>query len=108
MLEKFPRLILYKGASSVIGFDFSQFDFMGGKVVLTIKDMDKHTIKTVEYNESRLYNTLFDDDWATQLEIGRDKYLYDLMLHIDNERYPQCLPSPITVLDTVGCLCHEE
>ena len=76
MLNKQTTLYLYRGATSSIEFDFTNFDFNGGTCTFTISNICKNT-------------KLF-------------QYTYNIMYNIGNERYPQCADSDIIVRNVVN------
>lgn len=96
-------IYLYRGASSLIDFDFSNFEFQGGYVLLTVQDTQTKTnVKTYKFTKQEKTTVLFDDELTSNLKISSTRYKYDLMHHVDNERFPQCTPTPVVVFDTIG------
>ena len=102
-MNKYPAIELYKGATSVLDIDLSEFDFQGGKVVFTMKDkFRKGAVMKKEFDTQDAHQIVFDTQFTEGLAISDARYEYDLMWHIGDARYPQCAPSPVVVLKTVG------
>lgn len=102
MLKQYPTITLYKGATSIVRFDFSNVEMNNGYFILTVKKKNnKKVLKEHKFTEPKVYDVVFDDDLTKDLYTN-EQYYYDIMYHIGGERFPQCSPSPITVLDTVG------
>ena len=102
MIKEFPIIKLHKGATTIVDFDLSNFDFQGGYVQLTIKDKNNSVIKEQRLEFQGVNEVMFNDEFTKNLEIGKDVYRYDLMWHINGERFAQCLPSRIDVVKTIG------
>ena len=101
MLDKQTTLYLYRGATSSINFDFTNFNFNGGKCVFTISNICKDTkLFQYEFNESKSYTIVIPDEFTATLK--DNKYLYNIMLIIGNERYPQCADSDVIVRKVVN------
>ena len=65
MLNKQTTLYLYRGATSSINFDFSNFNFNGGKCVFTMSNICKNTkLYQYEFNESKLYTIVIPDEFT--------------------------------------------
>lgn len=107
MLTRYPKIILYKGATSVVKLDLSNTQMNGGYFVLTIKETNNDDpIKEMMFDESKIYDVVFEDDFTKNLSTNKS-YQYDIMYHLDGERFPQCKPSPIVVYSVVGGLVDE-
>ena len=95
-------ITIKKGATALLRVDLTQFDFQGGYVVLTIKHKDRikpifeHRMDTAEVHIITL-----PDELTARMQVG-DLYQYDIMWHINDERFAQCPPQPIRVVPTVG------
>lgn len=101
MLDKQTTLYLYRGATSSIEFDFTEFDFNNGKCIFTISDICKNNkLFQYEFNESKVYNLILNDEFTVTLK--DNKYLYNIMYIIGNERYPECADSDIIVRNVVN------
>lgn len=102
MIEKQTTIYLYRGATSSIEFDFSNFTFeSGSKCVFTIMDLcKKNKLLTLEFNEKKKYTTLIRDEFTATLT--DNKYIYNIMYITDNERFPQCADSDIIVKGVVN------
>ena len=101
MLNKQTTLYLYRGASSSIDFDFSNFSFNGGKCVFTISNLcKKENLLQFEFNQSRKYTMIITDKFTKTLK--DNKYLYNIMYIKDDERYPECADSDIIVRNVVN------
>ena len=101
MLNKQTTLYFYRGATSSIEFDFSNFDFNGGKCVFTISNIcKKDKLLQFEFDESKKYTIVIPDEFTATLK--DNKYLYNIMLVIGDERYPQCADSDIIVRNVVN------
>lgn len=99
----YPTIRLYQGATSVVEIDLTNFDLQGGKVIFTMrsKSSEKEIVKTWEFDESIKNTITFTDEFTAGLNLG-NAYEYDIMWHLNGERFPQCDPSPISVSRTVG------
>lgn len=97
MLEKKDTIYLYRGATSSVEFDFTEFDFEdGSKCEFTMTGAcDDKVYKKVEFTESKKYILTFTDDFTKNLEGSR--YKYNIMYFVGDERYPQCANSDIVV-----------
>ena len=106
-MEQYPTIYLFKGATSIVEVDLSDFALQGGKIVLTVRRTKGacEVVKTWEFDKSGEHKVVFEDEFTATLEVGSD-YEYDFMWLLDGERFPQCLPSPIEVVRTVGGLPH--
>lgn len=102
MLDKQTTLYLYRGASSSIDFDFSNFVFSPNtKCVFTISSICKNDkLLQFEFNESKKYTMIITDDFTKTLE--DNKYMYNIMYIVGDERYPQCADSDIIVRNIVN------
>lgn len=101
-LTKFETIQLYRGATSEVSFDFTNFVFEPDTYcLLTIKnDYDDKAIFTYKFDEAKEYNVVFKDDFT--ITLLDDDYVYDIMYIVNDERYPQCKPSSIIVNQVVG------
>ena len=101
MLDKQTTLYLYRGATSSIDFDFTEFDFNGGICVFTISNLCKNkNLFQYIFTESKLYTIIIPDEFTATL--NENKYLYNIMYFIGNERYPECADSDIIVRKVVN------
>lgn len=101
MLNKQTTLYLYRGATSSIDFDFSKFNFNGGKCVFTISNLcKKENLLQFNFTEKRKYTMIITDEFTKTLK--DNKYIYNIMYIIGDERYPQCADSDIIVRNVVN------
>ena len=101
MLNKQTTLYFYRGATSAIEFDFSNFEFKGGKCIFTISNICKNTkLFQYEFNKNTKYTIIIPDEFTATLK--DNQYLYNIMYLIGNERYPQCDDSDIIVRNVVN------
>ena len=101
MLDKQTTLYVYRGATASIEFDFTEFNFNGGKCVFTISDICKNDkLYQYEFDESITYNVILADELTSTLK--DNKYLYNIMYIVGNERYPECADSDIIVRNVVN------
>ena len=101
MLNKQTTLYFYRGATSSINFDFTEFEFKGGKCVFTISSIcKKNKLFQFEFNESKIYTLYISDEFTATLK--DNQYLYNIMYIIGDERYPECADSDIIVRDVVN------
>ena len=101
-LSIFPTITLYRGATCEVTFDFSDFDFSNGgycQFVMKQTYSDKK-IKSINFDESKKYIVVFNDDFTVNL--SNHEYKYDIMYMINDERYPQCKTSKIVVEEVVN------
>lgn len=104
MLKEYPKITLYKGATSVVRFDLSNVNMNEGYFVFTMKAKKSNDVlKQFVFNEKKIYDVTFEDDFTKDLIISCD-YYYDIMYHVGEERFPQCLPSKIEIKKTIGGL----
>ena len=101
MLDKQTTLYVYRGATASIEFDFTEFNFNGGKCVFTISDICKNDkLFQYEFSKSINYNVILPDEFTSTLK--DNKYLYNIMYIVGNERYPECADSDIIVRNVVN------
>ena len=102
MLNKQTTLYFYRGASSSIDFDFRQFNFTSGsKCVFTISNIcKKDKLLQFEFTEKRKYTMIVSDEFTSTLK--DNKYVYNIMYIVGDERYPQCADSDIIVRSVVN------
>ena len=101
MLNKQTTLYFYRGATSSVSFDFTNFDFKGGKCVFTIsKICTKDVLYQIEFDESKKYIIVIPDEFTATLK--DNQYLYNIMYIVGDERYPQCADSDIIVRNVVN------
>ena len=101
-MRQFEAIKLMQGATSVLNLDLTEFDFQGGDVVLTIRKKGGEIVREWSFDEPAVHALVFEDEFTATLENGRYGYEYDVMWHIDGERFAQCTPSPVEVYRTVG------
>ena len=101
-MKNFETIRLYRGATSEVEFDFSDFEFGdNSECLLTIKEMEsEEVVFTYEFTEPKKYTVQFEDNFTINLK--EDEYRYDIMYLINDERYPQCKPSKVKVNEVVG------
>lgn len=102
MLDKQTTLYLYRGASSSIDFDFTDFTFASGsKCVFTISNIcKKDKLLQFEFTESKKYTMIITDEFTATLK--DNAYTYNIMYIINDERFPQCADSDIIVRNVVN------
>lgn len=105
MLEKFPDIIIYRGSTSSVEFDLSDFDFQGGFVRFTMRDKKNELMKQEDMSVQGINAINFNDDFTGTL--SESNYYYDLMWHLGDDRFDQCLISDVKVIDTVGGTQYE-
>lgn len=103
-IETCPKIRLHQGAAAIVEIDLSDFDFQGGEVVFTMRKTfgSNDVIKTCAFSAQEVAAIFFEDDFTACLKCGGENYEYDIMLHIDGERFALCDPSPVEVCRTVG------
>lgn len=99
-LKIFPLIKLYRGATTVVTLDLTDFDLRGGLILFSVEDENDELVFTQELTTNEPHEVIFSDEFTYSLI--DDTYSYDIMWVIGNSRYPQCLKSPIKVYDTVG------
>lgn len=107
-MEQYPTIKLYKGATSIIDFDLTDFDMQGGFVALVMREKGGDVRREWRFGEPGVHAVTFEDEFTATLNDGKYKYEYDVMWHVDGERFAQCAPSPIEVSKTVGGYPHGE
>lgn len=102
-MKQQPEIRLLQGATSIVELDLTGFELQGGKIVFTMRKArkDGEIIKTWEFETQETHNIVFSDEFTATLDTN-SVYEYDIMWHLDGERFAQCLPSPIRVTRTVG------
>ena len=101
MLNKQTTLYFYRGATSSIEFDFTNFDFGGGKCIFTISNIcKKDKLFQLEFDSSIKYTIIIPDEFTVTLK--DNQYLYNIMYVNGDERYPQCADSDIIVRNVVN------
>lgn len=102
MLNKQTTLYLYRGATSGIEFDFREFVFPeDSKCVFTISNVcGKTKLFQYEFTTDELYTVIIPDELTATLKENR--YIYNIMLIVGDERYPQCADSDIIVRNVVN------
>lgn len=101
MLNKQTTLYFYRGATSSIQFDFTNFDFGDGKCVFTISSICKEDkLLQLEFTENIKYSVVIPDEFTATLK--DNQYLYNIMYVLGDERYPQCADSDIIVRNVVN------
>lgn len=101
-MEQYPAIKLMKGATSVVEVDLTDFDMQGGSVLLVMREKGGDVIREWELSEQGVHECVFEDEFTALLNVSKYNYEYDIMWHIDGERFAQCAPSPIEVTRTVG------
>lgn len=106
-MAKYPTIQLCQGATSVVEIDLTNFELQGGKIVVTMRNKSgkKEVIKTWEFDSAEKHEIVFTDEFTATLALGA-RYEYDIMWHINDERFAQCEPSDINVSRTVGGWPH--
>lgn len=99
MLNKQTTLYLYRGASSSIDFDFSEFIFaVNSKCEFTISSIyNDEILLQFDFNTSKKYTMIISDEFTKGLT--DNKYRYNIMYIVGDNRYPQCSDSDIIVKD---------
>lgn len=101
-MNKFNDLKLYRGATSVIELDFNGFVFAeNSKCQLTIeKKYNNDVIYQHDFDKPIKYYVTFKDEFTANLD--DDKYKYDIMYMLNDERYPQCEISDIYMEEVIN------
>lgn len=102
MLNKLRPLYLYRGGTSAINFDFTKFTFSGnGKCIFTISSIyEDNKLLQFEFNRSVKYTMIITDEFTASLK--DNKYRYNIVYVIGDNKYPQCADSDIIVRDMVN------
>ncbi len=104
-LIQFESITINRGCSSLVEIDFSGFDFQGGKCTLSLEDAKKNVLATFDFAEARKYIIEFTPEITKDFANSKGLYVYDIVHHTGaGNIYPQCLPSQIIVVDSVGGL----
>lgn len=102
-MNELETLVLYQGATMMFQIDLTGCELNGGKFVLCVREKDKNKpILVKEMTSADVHTVTIGTNITQNLIISEDKYEYDIMLHINGERFPQCSPSPVSVRKTVG------
>lgn len=106
-MEQFEPIKLMQGATTVVNLDLADFDFQGGTVVLVMRELvGGKVLREWEFAEQGVHACVFEDEFTATLKLGKYEYEYDIMWHLDGERFAQCAPSPVEVCRTVGGYPH--
>ena len=101
MLNKQTTLYFYRGATSSIEFDFTEYNFNGGYCEFTISNICKNTkLFQFVFDESKKYTIIIPDQFTATLK--DNQYLYNIMYMNGDERYPECADSDIIVRNVVN------
>ena len=106
-MEQLPAINLRKGATTVVQVDLSSFDMQGGYVALAISNKKGDPLKSWKMDERRVWDITIPDEFTADLKVSEDKYVYDIMWHLDEERFAQCAPSQVIVEATAGGYPHD-
>lgn len=103
-MEQYPNIKLMQGATSIVELDLADFDFQGGSVVFTMRRCGRgdQVVRTWKFEEAAVHRIVFEDEFTATLDIGKHNYEYDVMWHLDGERFAQCAPAFVEVSRTVG------
>lgn len=105
-MEQYPAIELMKGATSIVEIDLTDFDMQGGSVLLVMRKKGGEVVREWEFAEQGVHECVFEDEFTALLNLGKFDYEYDIMWHLNGERFAQCAPSPIEVTRTVGGYPH--
>lgn len=102
MLEKLDTIYLYKGASSTVEFDFTEFNFDEDSYCefMMINPCTDEVLKVVKFNKSEKYIYIFEDEFTKDL--NNKYYQYNIMYFTGGERYPECADSDIIVEEVIN------
>lgn len=106
-MEQLAPITLRKGATTVVQIDLTSFEMQGGYVALTISDKKGNALRSWKTDEQKVWSVTFTDEFTADLKVSADKYLYDIMWHLNEERFAQCAPSPVIVEATAGGYPHD-
>lgn len=101
-MKTLQPIIIYRGATSEVNFDFTDFNFEpNSSCILTIKNKEGTETKFgYIFTEPKKYTVIFQDEET--IDFTDDEYEYDIMYLVNDERYPQCAPSKVIVKEVVG------
>lgn len=105
-MNQLDAIALQKGATALVSLDLSDFDMQGGYVLFTVKEKGGEVIREWRFSEAEVHNIVFEDEFTAILDLGKHLYEYEIMWHVDGERFAQCAPSPIEVTRTLGGYPH--
>lgn len=101
MINKLKTLYLYRGGTSAINFDFTKFTFSRGKCIFTISSIyEDNKLLQFEFNRPLKYTMIITDEFTASLK--DNKYRYNIVYVIGENKYPQCADSDIIVRDMVN------
>lgn len=101
VLQELEPILIYRGATSQIEIDLSDFDMQGGSVLFTIRNLSKTKVYFEQtFTTSEIHTVTFTDEFTVGLSAS--EYVYDIMHLLKDERFPQCKPSPVVVEGVVG------
>lgn len=109
-MEQLAPITLRKGATTVVQIDLSTFEMQGSYVALTVAENKKKEAKIIAsfvMDEQRVWDLTFKDEDTEKLDLKENAYVYDIMWHLNDERFAQCAPSPVIVEATAGGYPHD-
>lgn len=101
-MNQCPAIKLMQGATSVVDVDLTDFDMQGGYVSLVMRKRGGEVMREWRFDTSGKHQIVFEDEFTSTLDVIEHTYKYDIMWHLDGERFAQCAPSPVEVSRTVG------
>ena len=100
-MEQLQPINLRKGATGLLQVDLTTFDMGGGFVALTISDK-KGPLRSWKMDEAKVWDLIIPDEFTATLKVSNETYQYDIMWHVNGERFAQCAPSQVIVEATAG------
>lgn len=101
-MEQYPTIYLMQGATSIVDIDLTDFEMQGGYVLMVMRERGGDVLREWRFDASEAHSVVFEDEFTATLDAGGHMYEYDIMWHVDGERFAQCAPSRIEVSKTVG------
>lgn len=97
----YPTIVLHRGCATVLEMDMTNFDYYGGYVMFTIKRKTNYdAVFEYRLDKQEKCQIVLDKIFTEKLRYA--SYLYDLVLVVDEEYYPLCLPSEVIVEEVVA------
>ena len=102
MIEKQIKLYVYRGATTTLEFDFTEFDFeRSSKCIFTMTNLcENKIIKQFEFTEATKYICVIDT--AFSLTLQDNFYKYNIVYQNNIGKYPVCLNSDIEIIEVIN------
>lgn len=102
MLPELSAIILYQGATSIIEIDLSSWNMEGKSCIFTVRNLTRNEVfKEIEFTTAEKHLVTFMANETLKL-LENNRYGYDVMMVIGQERFPQSKISIVKVERVAG------